>query len=192
MARRSYAEMAAENGMTVDQYKAHLAAKKAQAASAPVAVLDKPPVVQPPLVGDPNKIFPTHASLNAQVVSDGEGEAEKEDEEPDLNKIKLIDSHGRWGLIYTPGKRYVTLLNRNYYAVETIGTRGRGKGKVYPAGTYGDWKKGEATYPASDAAAIENVARLIYHESQAEAESLMDAAKNMRAVWEGLKASFFK
>lgn len=192
MARRSYAEMAAEAGCTVEEYKARLAAKKEQAASAPVAVLDKPPVVQPPVVGDPSKIFPTHAALNAQVVHDGEDDAEEDkgEDKEDLSKIKLIDAHGRFGIIYHPKARYVTLLNRNYYVVETTGTRGRGKGKVYPAGTYGSWKVGEATFPASDADAIEKVAKIIYHESQAEAESLLDAAKNMRKVWQELKASF--
>ena len=51
-----------------------------------------------------------------------------------------------FGIIPNPNRAYVTVVERNYYETETTLTRGRGKGKVYPAGSYGPWQLVTAKY----------------------------------------------
>lgn len=150
--------MAAEKGITVEQYKAELEARKGNTA---VAVRPKPETEE----GE------------EKAATDGE-------DQDDVSRVKFCESRKIFGIIPHPNKRYVTLVRRNYYEEETIGTKGRGAGKVYAAGTYGPWKMAEATFPSSKEQALLMVANLLENEylDKDEADDIRNLVSIMQRV----------
>lgn len=125
------------------------------------------------------------ATATLAPVEEKETASTGEDAE-DLSLVKLCESRGIYGIVTNPNRSYVTVLERNYYNETTTLTRGRGKGKVYEAGTYGPWQLVGAKYYPTVAMALRYVADRLVGLYMAEDEAsdlrnLADVADRVRA-----------